>query len=758
MSTPNHLPDTHPLTGSEDLSREMVAGLHDYFDRLVMQASQRRADFWQRDFSSPEDYSRSVQPNRERLARMVGLVDQRQPVEMRQGCAPGQVGPTAETALYTIQDVRWHVFEGIEGEGLLLTPRGAVYARVIALPDADQSPEQLAGLAPGIDPDSQFARRLAENGIQVLVPTLVNRDCRFSASPVLGQTNQSHREWIYRQAFEMGRHIIGLELQKVLAVVDWFQGQAPSVPLGVCGYGEGGLLAFFAGALDARLQATWVSGYFKPREELWREPIDRNLWGLLVEFGDAEIASLIAPRSLVVEYSREPAVDYSPPMDEYGPQGVVAAPGKLSTPPFERVQGEFTRIDTLVGPVPQVRRLFRGPGGDPLSFGSQPPLEFFAGELGVLPPFGRPEPLLLDPSTIFDPLPRQERQVRQMERFLQALVRESEFTRARFFLRQVRLDAPASYIKDARALRRQLWEEVIGQLEDPQPEMNPRSRLVYEQEKWTGYEVVLDVWPEVFAWGILCIPRDLQAGEKRPVVVCQHGYESLPRDTIEDTEDGLRYYRRFAARLAEQGFITFAPHNPYRGFYRYKQLQRKANPLKASLGSVLVAQHTQVLHWLSGLSCVDPERIAFYGLSYGGWTAVRIPPIVEQYCLSICSAAFNDWIRKVTSPQFNNSYMGDASFEMCEWNAGNTFSNAEMACLMAPRPFMVERGMHDIVAPDAWVAAEYARVRWLYTQLGISERTAIEFFNGEHCINGQGTFDFLHHHLHWPPPNKRGNP
>ena len=43
------------------------------------------------------------------------------------------------------------------------------------------------------------------------------------------------------------------------------------------------------------------------------------------------------------------------------------------------------------------------------------------------------------------------------------------------------------------------------------------------RRKWTGYDVVLDVWPDVFAWGVLVVPKDLQPGERRPVVVCQHG-------------------------------------------------------------------------------------------------------------------------------------------------------------------------------------------------------------------------------------------
>jgi hypothetical protein len=31
-------------------------------------------------------------------------------------------------------------------------------------------------------------------------------------------------------------------------------------------------------------------------------------------------------------------------------------------------------------------------------------------------------------------------------------------------------------------------------------------------------------------------------------------------------------------------------------------------------------------------------------------------------------------------------------------------------------------------------------------------KTAIEYFNGGHTINGQGTFAFLHKHLNLPEP------
>ena len=62
----------------------------------------------------------------------------------------------------------------------------------------------------------------------------------------------------------------------------------------------------------------------------------------------------------------------------------------------------------------------------------------------------------------------------------------------------------------------------------------------------------------------------------------------------------------------------------------------------------IIASHQQILNWLETLPFVDGKRMAFYGHSYGGETAVRVPPIVEKYALSICSGDFNQWIWKMT--------------------------------------------------------------------------------------------------------------
>ena len=94
--------------------------------------------------------------------------------------------------------------------------------------------------------------------------------------------------------------------------------------------------------------------------------------------------------------------------------------------------------------------------------------------------------------------------------------------------------------------------------------------------------------------------------------------------------------------------------------------------------------------------------------------------------------------------------MFTGEYEMPEWNMGHVANYAELASLMTPRPFMVERGHDDGVAPDEWVAWEYAKVRRHYDKLGLGDQTEIEFFNGPHTIHGVRTYKFLHRHLDWP--------
>jgi hypothetical protein len=272
---------------------------------------------------------------------------------------------------------------------------------------------------------------------------------------------------------------------------------------------------------------------------------------------------------------------------------------------------------------------------------------------------------------------------------------------------------------------------------------------VYDEKTWTGYEVKLDVCEDVFAYGILLLPKDLKPTDKRPVVVCQHGLEGTPRSCI-DPEKRPTYFE-FARKLVEQGYVVYCPQNPYYGGNTFRQIQRKANPLKLSLFSFIIRQHQRTLDFIEKLPGVDAKKIGFYGLSYGGKTAMRVPAVEKRYCLSICSGDFNEWIGKNVSVDLDRSYMWTGEYEMYEFDLGHTFNYAEMAYLIAPRPFMVERGHDDGVGTDEMVSYEYAKVRYLYAKrLNLPERTTIDYEVGGHQIFLKGTREFLEKHLGKP--------
>lgn len=765
---PPVLPGTAELTWEEsDLSGRLMDGAHRFVERKIAEAASMRAGFWSRDFSSAAAYATSVEPNRQRLRELIGAVDPRLPPRMEQFGDEVIPALVAETSRYRVFQVRWPVLEGLFGTGLLVQPNSPAAGRAVLLPDADQTPEHLLGLAAGVPAAAQIGRRLAESSFELVIPVTVSREKLKTSDPSLRNSDQTYREWIYRQAFHLGRHVIGYEVQTVLAAVDWLQTRsAAGGRIGVAGYGEGGLVAFYAAAIDQRIEATLVSGYFDAREKVWSEPIYRNVWSLVREFGDAEIASLILPRKIVIEHS--PVVP------------ITGHKGEIHPPAGETVKAEIARIG--VPPSMESAVLIAGPANQTIGPYSERALMAFAESLGVnaLTPLTEDRPVdrrrsgdrrsaaedrrpPYRPESAYDPTARHQQLAQQMEDHVQLLIRRSEQVREQAFLLKVMPElgggrwsterrhpthAAERFVRGAAPFREQFAAEAMGRFDEPLLPFNARTRRVAETAHWTAYDVVLDVYPELFAWGVLVLPKNLKPGERRPVVVCQHGRNGVPRDTLDGNKTA---YNNFAGALAERGFITFAPHNLYRGEDRYRWLDRKANTIKATLFSFIIAQHDQILRWLETQPFVDGKRMAFYGLSYGGETAMRVPAILEKYCLSICSGDFNQWTRKVAATDLPFSFMRTIEWEMPYWNLGHTFDYAEMGYLMVPRPFMVERGHHDRVGRDSWVAYEYAKVRWLYVQLGLADRTAIEFFQGGHSINGEGTFAFLSQHLNWPP-------
>lgn len=754
-------PGTAPLDWTAgDFSVRIMDGAHAFVEAEIASVAARTTS----QPLDPAGRAAFVEDSRLALREKLGVVDERlapglefvsfnpvdydgEPSSMKVADGPG----------FRVHAVRWPVLPGFTAEGLYVNPLseepGAPAPPLMVLmPDAGETPEDILGMTALLPSHRQIGLRFALAGFRLLIPAPVNRE-RFGGpegkDEAILKTDQTHREWIYRQAFQMGRHPLGYEVQTMLAALDWYAMQFPGSEVTAAGYGEGGRVAMYAAALDDRFSHAFISGAFASRAKAWEEPIYRNLFGLLPDHGDAEVAGLIYPRPLLLEHTTFPEVKEQK--------------GDLTTPPYAEVEAEFQRIAKVLNALSAPAGFFLNEAANGAR-GDYPSVAGFLQAIGREPDISRTPPLalLIDERVGFDPADREARVFAGMQNHVQSLVDGSDKARDEFYFYKAepglrrgswstektheRL-GPLDFMTRSEEWRERFETEIIGRFDEELLPLRPRTRKVRETDAWTAWDVVLDVYPGFEAWGTLVMPKNLPAGEKRPVVVCQHGRNGVPLDTI---SEGKSAYGDYAARLAERGFITFAPHNLYRGEDRYRWLDRKANLIGGTLFTFITASHRQTLTWLQSLPEVDGKRIAFYGLSYGGETAVRVPAVIPDYCLSICSGDFNQWTRKVADPDFPGSFMKSIEWEMPYWNMGLRYDYAAMAGLIFPRPFFVERGQHDLVSTDEWVAHEYAKVRFLYSRFGMEDKTGIEFFHGGHSINGESSFEFLHHHLDWP--------
>jgi len=732
------LPNTSRLEGDRDFAREILDGARALLDGRLVEVS----------------YSdEAAVIDRSWLSKRLGLARDQSRDDVRIEYVDTAPGPRHVGEGYAVYRVRWPVFRDLHGYGLLLEPEGRARAAAVLVPDASFPPEVYAGvsletpISTSISAEKEIspparAAQLARSGVRVIVPALVSRERTVHRMPV--------REFLHRPAFELGRTLSGYETHQVLAAARALK--ESELPTGLAGWGEGGRIVLQAAALAGDFDAAWCAGYFGPRERIWMEPADRTVFGFLEDSGcgDSAVASLAGGQRLLLEHGAYPS--YAFRGDERGTlhlsresAGQFGKPGMLLRPSREDFNAEAHRIRG----EPPVRIVT-----DPETILSEKGLERFLSLLGIelmeTLPDGPAGPAVT-PAFLAQ---REDLLIDEIDRHSQWALRDAARVRKEFFS-ELDTSSLETFRKSVEAYRMTFRESVIGDLAETRVSPSPRSRSRHRADGVRAYDVVLDVFPGLIAHGILTVPDDLDlaGGDRRPVVVCQHGLEGRPRHLVGEEKHAA--YGAFATRLAQRGYVTFSPQNLYLSHDDFRMLQFRAYALGTSLFSLIIPQHEQILDWLSGQPYVDAGRIGFYGLSYGGKSAMRIPALVDRYALSICSADFNEWIWKnaATDPaSLRYSYANKREYEIYEFDLGNTFNYAEMAALICPRPFMVERGHFDGVAPDEWVAFEYAKVRNLYAaQLKVPERTEIEWFDGPHAINGVRTYQFLDRWLRGEP-------
>lgn len=203
----------------------------------------------------------------------------------------------------------------------VLVPHGEGAARpaVLALHGHGYGSREIVGLGPngqlrpeGADPGYQqdFALSLVHKGFVVIAPDLFGFGERRLREHQELPMNQSSCHRASTFLWMLGETVLSLRVWDAMRCLDYL-GQREDVDagrIGVMGISGGGMVALFAAALDKRIRASVISGYFNTFHDsvmAVNHCVDNFLHGISTHADLPDIAALLAPRPLLIEAGKE---------------------------------------------------------------------------------------------------------------------------------------------------------------------------------------------------------------------------------------------------------------------------------------------------------------------------------------------------------------------------------------------------------------------------------------------------------------------
>lgn len=134
---------------------------------------------------------------------------------------------------------------------------------------------------------------------------------------------------------------------------------------------------------------------------------------------------------------------------------------------------------------------------------------------------------------------------------------------------------------------------------------------------------------------------------------------------------------------------------------------------------------------------VDRNRIAAAGLSYGATCAIFLAAVDDRVRAVIVSGYLSSWRAAHTIPwNMCGSQVMPAQLGAIE--------HLDVACLVAPRPLLVESGTDDLIFPVDAARRTVDHLRRVYSHLAAPTDALVhDVFDGDHRWHGTKTEAFL---------------
>ena len=346
-------------------------------------------------------------------------------------------------------------------------------------------------------------------------------------------------------------------------------------------------------------------------------------------------------------------------------------------------------------------------------------------------------------------------------------MRERNLSPLQMFLAMAREHAPQCAFgagDDFAAWKNAALPRVLATLGDSPPQVPPDAELLaeWEHDGLRKQRWILDVGPHISATLQINYPPGWD-GEKRAAILCWHGHGPFGKEPVMGNPSPqmqgaiAAHNYDYGHQMARAGFITFAidwlgagerndsrkPNHraaPSVGDW-CNILYLHATMLGTTTLSLNVAQGRAATDFVCALPGVDATRLGVMGLSGGG-------------TMALWSALCDERLRAVEIICYSDLWqlMGVRDNNYCGMQVApglyKLVDVPDLQGLLAPRPLLVDIGVHDTCFVVDGALECFRRVEAIYQAAAARDNLELDLFPGEHGWGGNKSVAFFEKHLH----------
>ena len=301
------------------------------------------------------------------------------------------------------------------------------------------------------------------------------------------------------------------------------------------------------------------------------------------------------------------------------------------------------------------------------------------------------------------------------------------------------------------------YMELLGRFPEP-VDLDAEVVCSVEEEGIIRERVVFDAEEHMSVPCVVLRPADMLEDGSNAAILCSHGHGPYGKEPVAGNKTTPELRANIAAnnynygeQLARAGFLTITPDlrvfgerddggNPYPGRDKCNVHFIRGAVLGIWTLTLNIFDMSRCIDYLGTRPEVDAGRIGMMGLSQGGtmttWATAAEPRIKAADIIGY----LNPWEKfGINRANFCGSQIVPDIYRY--------FDTHDIAGLIAPRPLLVEAGVHDkcFFIDDQMVSIE--AIKRVYEAAGVPEDLWIDIHPGPHAFAANKAFEFFGKYL-----------